>query len=66
MLTPKLFESRLASEYGLRPIYREEFHSVFTQNQDHPQFKQLLVRMKVVDAQGVSAMDDAQWEAASM
>lgn len=57
---------RMAAEYGLHPIYKEEFHQVFTEHQEHPEFKPLLVRMKVVDNDGESAMDEDQWEAASM
>lgn len=58
-------ESRLASEYGLTLLYKEEFHQVFQEHQEHPEFKPLLVRMKVVDNEGASAMDEDQWEAAS-
>ncbi|KAF9533370.1 mRNA capping enzyme-domain-containing protein [Crepidotus variabilis] len=57
---------QLASEYGLVPIYKEEFHQVFQEHQEHPEFKPLLVKMKVVDAQGESAMDEDQWEAANI
>jgi len=56
---------RLAAEYDLKPIYKEEFHQVFAQNQSHPDFGPLMVRMKVVDANGESSMDEDQWEAAS-
>ena len=56
---------RVASEYRLHPIYKKEFHEVFTENQDDPEFKQLLIKMGVVDARGESAMDDDQWNAAS-
>lgn len=55
----------MASEYRLSPIYKEEFHQVFEEHQEHPEFKPLLERMKVVDADGASAMDEDQWEAAS-
>lgn len=55
----------MASEYGLSPIYKEEFHQVFEEHQEHPEFKPLLERMKVVDSDGASAMDEDQWEAAS-
>ena len=56
----------MASEYGLTLLYKEEFHQVFQEHQEHPEFKPLLVRMKVVDEDGGSAMDEDQWEAASM
>ena len=55
----------MAADYGLHPVYKEEFHQVFEEHQDHPDFKPLLVRMKVVDNEGASAMDEDQWEAAS-
>ena len=55
----------MAAEYGLRPTYKKEFHEVFTDNQEHPEFKPLLERMKVVDKDGESQMDEDQWEAAS-
>ena len=55
----------MAADYGLFPVYKEEFHHVFEEHQDHPDFKPLLVRMKVVDDEGASAMNEDQWEAAS-
>lgn len=55
----------MAAEYDLVPIYKEEFHQVFDEHQEHPEFGPLMVRMKVVDANGESAMDEDQWEAAS-
>lgn len=55
----------MAAEYGLDLLYKKEFHQVFEEHQDHPEFKPLLVRMKVVDEDGASAMDEDQWEAAS-
>ncbi len=58
-------KNRVASEYSLHPIYKKEFHEVFTENQNDPEFKQLLIRMGVVDPQGESAMDEDQWDAAS-
>ena len=56
----------MAADFGLHPVYKEEFHHVFEEHQDHAEFKPLLVRMKVVDDEGASAMDEDQWEAASM
>lgn len=58
-------KNRIASEYNLHPLYKREFHEVFTDNQDDPEFKQLLVKMSVVNAKGESAMDEDQWDAAS-
>ncbi|KAF8969808.1 mRNA capping enzyme-domain-containing protein [Flammula alnicola] len=57
---------QMAADYGLFPVYKEEFHQVFAEHQDHPEFKPLLVRMKVVDEDGASAMDEDQWEAANI
>ena len=56
---------RLAAEYELHVVYKEDFHDVFQENQEIPEFQQLMVRMKVVDANGESAIDEEQWEAAS-
>jgi mRNA (guanine-N7-)-methyltransferase len=55
----------MASDYGLECVYREEFHQVFNEHQDHPEFRPLMLRMGVMDDQGESAMDEDQWEAAS-
>ena len=55
----------MADEHGLIPVYKEEFHHVFTEHRGHPEFGPLLVRMKVVDSKGESAMDLDQWDAAS-
>ncbi|KAH9932160.1 guanine-N(7)-methyltransferase [Amylocystis lapponica] len=56
---------RMAAEYGLHPVYKKEFHEVFEEHHEHPEFGPLLVRMKVVDANEESQMDEDQWEAAS-
>lgn len=56
---------RMATEYDLYPTYMKEFHEVFSENQEHAEFGPLLQRMKVVDANGESQMDEDQWEAAS-
>lgn len=57
---------RLAAEYGLVLTYKKEFHEVFEEHQDIPEFKELMVRMKVVDANGESAIDEDQWDAANI
>jgi mRNA (guanine-N7-)-methyltransferase len=57
--------SRLAAEYGLHPFYKKEFHEVFEEFQEHSEFKPLLQRMNVIDANGETEMDEDQWEAAS-
>ena len=38
---------------------------MFEEHRAHPEFKPLLERMKVVDANGESHMDEDQWDAAS-
>jgi mRNA (guanine-N7-)-methyltransferase len=55
----------MAAEFQLFPVYKEEFHHVYTENQRHPEFGPLMMHMKVVDADGESSMDEEQWEAAS-
>lgn len=57
---------RLAGEYGLRPVYKREFHQVFQEHKEHPEFGPLMVRMKVMDSNGESHMDEDQWEAANI
>ena len=56
---------RMATEYGLDLKYKEEFHEVFAEHQEHPEFGPLMVRMKVVEENGESSMTEDQWEAAS-
>ena len=46
-------------------LYKKEFHHIFEEHEDHPEFAPLLQRMHVVDANGESQMDEDQWEAAS-
>lgn len=55
----------MATEYGLQLKYKEEFHAVFEEHQEHPEFGPLMVRMKVVEQNGESSMNEDQWEAAS-
>ena len=55
----------LAKEFSLVPIYKEEFHNIYTEEAEDPDFGQLLKTMKVVDSDGSSAMNEDQWEAAS-
>lgn len=55
----------MAAEYKLKPIYKKEFHEIFSDNSEHTDFGPLLVRMKVVDRDGESQMDEEQWDAAS-
>ncbi|EJU05927.1 hypothetical protein DACRYDRAFT_43262, partial [Dacryopinax primogenitus] len=58
--------ARLAGEYGLVEEYRKDFADLLNEEQDHEVFGPLLRRMKVVDADGLSDMDEEQWEAASI
>ncbi|KXN83490.1 mRNA cap guanine-N7 methyltransferase [Leucoagaricus sp. SymC.cos] len=55
---------RMAEDYKLQLLYKKDFHDVFMEHQEDQEFGQLLVKMKVVDANGESSMDEAQWEAA--
>ncbi|KAI1788464.1 mRNA capping enzyme-domain-containing protein [Ganoderma leucocontextum] len=57
---------QLASEYGLHPVYKKEFHQVFEEFHEQPEFAPLLQRMRVVDSNGESQMDEDQWEAANI
>ncbi|KIJ32457.1 hypothetical protein M422DRAFT_213808, partial [Sphaerobolus stellatus SS14] len=56
----------LAKEYGLNIIYKREFGEVFADEREHPEYGPLLRRMKVVNADGVSDVDEEQWEAANI
>ncbi|KAF7978103.1 hypothetical protein HWV62_1510 [Athelia sp. TMB] len=56
----------MAKEYGLILKYKEEFHGIFEEHQDDPEFGDLMVRMNVVDTNGESSMDEDQWEAANI
>lgn len=55
----------MAAEHGLHVLYKKEFHQVFEEHSEHPEFAPLLERMHVVDKNGESQMDEDQWEAAS-
>ncbi|CAG8716585.1 12642_t:CDS:2, partial [Acaulospora colombiana] len=57
------FES-LTKEYGLSLVYKKEFHEIFQEEQEDPEFSTLLKKMKVVDDKNESAMDEDQWDAA--
>lgn len=57
---------RMAADHKLELIYKKDFHEVFLEHQKDPEFGPLMVRMKVKDANGESAMDEAQWEAANI
>lgn len=55
----------LAAEYGLHVIYKKAFREVLDEEQSSRDFGPLLGKMGVVNDRGESAMDEAQWEAAS-
>ncbi|KAI5124500.1 hypothetical protein M0805_003025 [Coniferiporia weirii] len=57
---------QLAADYHLRLLYKAEFHDVYAEHCEHPEFGPLLQRMKVVDSSGESQMDEDQWEAANV
>ncbi|KAF8298358.1 hypothetical protein DL93DRAFT_2189849 [Clavulina sp. PMI_390] len=56
----------LAAEYGLELIYKEDFHTIYEREQKPTEFRQLLTLMKVVDSRSERALDQDQWDAASM
>jgi len=57
---------QLAQEHDLHLVEKKEFHDLFQEEQDHKDYAPLLKRMKVVDDQGDSQMDEDQWEAANV
>lgn len=61
----KITVNRLASSYRLDLVYKKEFHDVFQEEQDTPEFGPLLKRLGVVNNQNESSMDEDQWDAAS-
>lgn len=56
---------RLASESGLRLVYKRAFHEILQEEKDSRDFGPLLGKMGVLNEYGESAMDADQWEAAS-
>ncbi|EIM90383.1 uncharacterized protein STEHIDRAFT_166579 [Stereum hirsutum FP-91666 SS1] len=56
----------MAAEYDLHPIFKREFHEMFEDEHEHPEFGPLMERMKVRDRDGASQMDEDQWEAANI
>ncbi|KAH7107374.1 guanine-N(7)-methyltransferase [Auriculariales sp. MPI-PUGE-AT-0066] len=54
---------KLAHSYGLELLYRREFHDVFEDEREDPEFRSLLSKMKVVDEANESHIDQDQWEA---
>lgn len=56
---------RLAREYDLEVIFEAEFHSIFIAEQEVPEFAELLIRMRVLDANQQTQMDADQFETTS-
>lgn len=56
---------RLAAEYGLSLVYKREFHEVFEEEREGPEYGPLLTRMRVINDQGESEMTEDQFAAAS-
>ncbi|KAG8966861.1 mRNA cap guanine-N7 methyltransferase [Tulasnella sp. 419] len=56
----------LAAEYGLVVKSKQQFHEVYEENHNHREFRPLLQKMKVIDENGESHMDEDQWEAANI
>jgi mRNA (guanine-N7-)-methyltransferase len=57
--------NRLAAEYGLQLVYKKAFNEILSEEQSSRDFGPLLAKMGVLNAEGASNMDEAQWEAAS-
>ncbi|KLO05368.1 hypothetical protein SCHPADRAFT_729375 [Schizopora paradoxa] len=55
---------RIASEFNLELQYKSGFHEMYTEHCD--EYGSLLQRMKVIDADGKSQMDEDQWETANL
>ncbi|KAI8909430.1 guanine-N(7)-methyltransferase domain-containing protein [Powellomyces hirtus] len=51
---------RLAAEYGLELIYKEKFHYLYEKESKDPQYRELLTRMSVLNAEGTMSADE--WE----
>lgn len=56
---------RLAAEYDLQLVYKKAFNEILSEEQSSRDFGPLLAKMGVLNAEGASNMDEAQWEAAS-
>jgi mRNA (guanine-N7-)-methyltransferase len=56
---------RLAAEYGLQLVYKKAFNEILSEEQSSRDFGPLLAKMGVLNSEGASNMDEAQWEAAS-
>jgi mRNA (guanine-N7-)-methyltransferase len=54
----------IAKQHNLRLLYKREFHHIYVEESQHPEYGPLLRRMKVVNEREESAMDEEQWDAA--
>ena len=54
----------IAKQHNLRLLYKRDFHHIYLEESEHPEYKPLLRRMKVVNEREESAMDEEQWDAA--
>jgi hypothetical protein len=54
----------IAKQHNLRLLYKREFHHIYLEEREHPEYGPLLRRMKVVNEREESAMDEDQWDAA--
>lgn len=56
---------RIASEYGLRPLYHTPFHQFYQRYIEDPKFQELFYRMGVIDSDGMS-LSREEWEAVGL
>jgi mRNA (guanine-N7-)-methyltransferase len=64
--TANLGIRRLAAEYGLQPVFKETFHSLFELFSQHPDYSAMLSRMGVVNEANESELTEEQWEIADV
>lgn len=56
----------LAAEYGLSLVFYSPFADIFQDEQENPEFKELMKKMKVINDEGESAMDEDMFEAVNL
>jgi len=54
----------IAKQHNLRLLYKRQFHHIYLEEREHPEYGPLLRKMKVVNEREESAMDEEQWDAA--
>jgi len=54
----------IAKQHNLRLLYKRDFHHIYLEDSENPEYGPLLRRMKVVNEREESAMDEDQWDAA--